>query len=74
MPSVVGTNPEEGAHMFAHPDGPDGPDHAVADELAEDVAQQLHDAHPEFDEVPLLEADETVPPRPEEQIADAARE
>lgn len=77
MPSVVGTNPEEEAHMFAHPDGPDGPDspdHAAVDELAENVAQQLHAAHPEFDEVPLLEADETVPPRPEEQIADAARE
>ena len=25
------------------------------------------------DEVPLLEVDETIPPRPEEEIADAAR-
>ena len=26
-----------------------------------------------FDQVPALEVDETVPPRPEEQIADVAR-
>lgn len=26
-----------------------------------------------FDEVPVLEPDETVPPRPEEEVADVAR-
>lgn len=41
---------------------------------AEQVAHDLHDAHPEFDEVPLLEDDETVPPRPEEAVADVARQ
>lgn len=60
--------------MDAQPDGPTGPDHAAVDDLAEEVAHRLHAAHPEFDEVPLLEVDETVPPRPEELIADAARE
>ncbi|MGP7960942.1 hypothetical protein ACTVCO_09055 [Sanguibacter sp. A247] len=39
-----------------------------------DVAAQLRAAHPEFAEVPLLEDDETVPPRPEEDIADATRD
>ena len=29
--------------------------------------------HPSHDEIPHLEADETVPPRPEEEIADVAR-
>lgn len=29
--------------------------------------------HPEFNEPILLEDDETVPPRPEEEAADAAR-
>ncbi|GGB93723.1 hypothetical protein [Cellulomonas carbonis] len=29
-----------------------------------------HDVH---DDVPVLEADETVPPRPEEEVADVAR-
>lgn len=60
--------------MFAHPDGPQGSDSTHADAAAEEVAQQLHAAHPEFDEVPLLEVDETVPPRPEELIADATRD
>ncbi|PFG33143.1 hypothetical protein [Sanguibacter antarcticus] len=41
---------------------------------ARQVAHDLHDAHPEFDEVPLLEDDETVPPRPEEEVADIARQ
>lgn len=39
-----------------------------------EVAARLRAEHPEFDEVPLLEADETVPPRPEEEIADANRD
>ena len=66
--------------MNAHPDGPHGLDpaagdeHAASDEQAEEVARQLHAEHPEFDEVQLLEVDETVPPRPEELIADATRE
>ena len=29
--------------------------------------------HPSHDEIPHLEADETVPPRPEEEVADVAR-
>ncbi|ROS74500.1 hypothetical protein [Cellulomonas sp. PhB143] len=29
--------------------------------------------HPEYDEPHLLEDDETVPPRPEEEVADADR-
>lgn len=29
--------------------------------------------HPTHDDVPQLEADETVPPRPEEEVADVAR-
>lgn len=41
---------------------------------AEEVARRLHAAHPEFDEVHLLEEDETIPPRPEELVADASRE
>lgn len=41
---------------------------------AQQVAHELHEAHPEFDEVPVLEDDETVPPRPEEEVADAARQ
>jgi len=40
---------------------------------ASTVSRELHEAHPEFDEVPLLEDDETIPPRPEEEIADAGR-
>lgn len=43
-------------------------------EHAQQVADELHVAHPEFDEVPLLEDDETVPPRPEEEVADVARQ
>lgn len=39
---------------------------------AEVTASELA-AHPEFAEVPVLEVDETVPPRPEEEIADVAR-
>ncbi|MDT0164821.1 hypothetical protein Q9R32_04560 [Actinotalea sp. AC32] len=30
-------------------------------------------AHDVRDDVPVLEADETVPPRPEEEVADVAR-
>ena len=30
-------------------------------------------AHPEFAEVPTIEVDEDVPPRPEEEIADVLR-
>lgn len=37
-------------------------------------AARLRAAHPEFAEVPMLEDDETVPPRPEEDIADAVRD
>lgn len=37
------------------------------------AAEALRAEHPEFDEVPLLEDDETVPPRPEEDVADADR-
>ncbi|MEK8228991.1 hypothetical protein NKG05_28100 [Oerskovia sp. M15] len=40
----------------------------------EDVAHELLREHPEFDEVPVIEFDETIPPRPEEEAADAARE
>lgn len=40
------------------------PDTIAAQELA---------AHPEYTEVPLLEDDETVPPRPEEVLADELR-
>ena len=29
--------------------------------------------HPTHDDVPQLEPDETVPPRPEEEVADVAR-
>lgn len=38
-----------------------------------DVAAAELAAHPEFAEVPVIEADETVPPRPEEEIADVVR-
>lgn len=37
------------------------------------AAEAIREEHPEYDEVPVLEADETVPPRPEEEIADADR-
>ncbi|MBN0039891.1 MBL fold metallo-hydrolase [Cellulosimicrobium cellulans] len=37
------------------------------------AARALRDEHPEFGEVTLLEADETVPPRPEEDAADTLR-
>jgi hypothetical protein len=42
-------------------------------ERAHDVAEAIHAAHPEFDEVPVIEADENMPPRPEEAVADADR-
>lgn len=37
------------------------------------AAEAIRAQHPEFDEAPVLEADETVPPRPEEDVADADR-
>ncbi|QJW36817.1 MBL fold metallo-hydrolase [Cellulosimicrobium protaetiae] len=37
------------------------------------AARALRDEHPEYGEVALLEEDETVPPRPEEDAADVAR-
>jgi L-ascorbate metabolism protein UlaG (beta-lactamase superfamily) len=40
----------------------------------EAVADAILREHPEYDEVPTLEVDETVPPRPEEEVADATRE
>jgi len=40
----------------------------------EAVAQELLREHPEFDQVPAIETDETVPPRPEEDVADATRD
>lgn len=55
-------------------DSTDGPAKSRTDALAEEVARRLHAAHPEFDEVHLLEDDETIPPRPEELVADASRE
>ena len=54
------------------PGVPGAPDPSA--DHARQVAHELHDAHPEFDEVPLLEEDETVPPRPEEEVADVARQ
>ena len=37
----------------------------------------MTDTHPDLpphaDEIPLLEEDETIPPRPEEEVADVAR-
>jgi hypothetical protein len=49
--------------MDAHAGGPHGR------ELAEELLQE----HPEFAQPPSLEDDESVPPRPEEAIADSAR-
>ncbi|MGN0112071.1 MAG: MBL fold metallo-hydrolase [Cellulosimicrobium funkei] len=43
------------------------------DGAADAVARELRDEHPEFEEVALLETDETVPPRPEEEAADVLR-
>lgn len=40
----------------------------------EDVAAAELAAHPEFAEVPTIEPDETIPPRPEEEVADALRD
>jgi hypothetical protein len=37
------------------------------------VAHELELAHPEFGDAPALERDETVAPRPEEDVADAGR-
>jgi L-ascorbate metabolism protein UlaG (beta-lactamase superfamily) len=37
------------------------------------VGAELRREHPEFDDVPALEQDETVAPRPEEDVADAER-
>lgn len=54
------------------PGGPGATD--ASEDHAQQVAHDLHDAHPEFDEVPLLEIDENVPPRPEEEVADVARQ
>lgn len=47
---------------------------ALMAERAERLVQALHEAHPEYDEVTLLEPDETIPPRPEEEVADAVRD
>ena len=44
------------------------------DDTARTVAAQLLREHPEFAEVHLLEHDETVPPRPEEDVAAASRD
>ncbi|WP_265521238.1 hypothetical protein [Oerskovia flava] len=65
VPSAPEGTPPEAA-------GGGGPGSAVSD--AADVARQILAEHPEYDEVRLLEDDETVPPRPEEEIADLARE
>ena len=43
------------------------------DGAADAAAGALRREHPAFGEVALLEADETVPPRPEEDVADVAR-
>lgn len=59
--------------MDTSPAGSGGENDAL-DAQAEEVARRLHAAHPEFDEVHLLEDDETIPPRPEELVADASRE
>ncbi|WP_435735890.1 MBL fold metallo-hydrolase [Cellulosimicrobium sp. PMB13] len=50
-----------------------GESHAVGVD-ARTVADAVLHEHPEYAEVALLEDDETVPPRPEEEAADAARE
>ncbi|MBD5787498.1 MBL fold metallo-hydrolase [Cellulosimicrobium terreum] len=42
-------------------------------EAASAVTAELLREHPEYVEVHLLEDDETVPPRPEEEVADTAR-
>ena len=43
----------------------------TGDARAHAAAEALRAEHPEFAEVPVLEVDETVPPRPEEAAADA---
>ena len=50
--------------------GPDRQPHSDPKGVADGVPPE----HPEFDQVPTLEIDETVPPRPEEEIADATRQ
>ncbi len=35
--------------------------------------QRPSQEHPSHDDVPVLEPDETIPPRPEEEVADVAR-
>lgn len=39
----------------------------------DEVGEEILARHPEYAEPALLEHDETVPPRPEEDVADAAR-
>ena len=58
--------------MTENPTVPNEPRHDEAghDETGHDAPS--HD-EPSHDEVAHLEADETVPPRPEEEIADVAR-
>ncbi|MBB3036643.1 hypothetical protein [Hoyosella altamirensis] len=51
-------------HSAEHHKGPGG-------SHREEIARDLLREHPEFDEPHLLEEDENVPPRPEEEIADA---
>jgi hypothetical protein len=34
---------------------------------------ELHPDEPQYEQVPELEYDENVPPRPEEEVADVAR-
>ncbi|MFF2622128.1 MBL fold metallo-hydrolase [Oerskovia jenensis] len=66
---------EVGGHLDVTPHSPQEPTMTEASHRdPEVVARELLREHPEFDAVPALEIDETVPPRPEEEIADAARE
>jgi hypothetical protein len=37
------------------------------------MSEQPTHSHPSHDDVPVLETDETIPPRPEEEVADVAR-
>jgi hypothetical protein len=42
--------------------------------MSEQPSQQHRShEHPSHDDVPVLEPDETIPPRPEEEVADVAR-
>ena len=45
----------------------------LSDHPSEHLSDQLASRQPSHDDVPLLEDDETVPPRPEEEVADVAR-